>query len=60
MHAKNDLPCLIAGGANGRIKGNRHLQYPRATPWSNLLVSLAQKSGLGVDRLGVSTGPLDL
>jgi hypothetical protein len=60
VHAKNNLPCLIAGGANGRVKGNRHLQYPRATPWSNLLVSLAQKSGLEVDRLGVSTGPLDL
>lgn len=60
VHAKNNLPCLVAGGANGRIKGNRHLQYPRATPWSNLLVSLAQKAGLDVDRMGVSTGALDL
>jgi len=60
VHAKNNLPCVIAGGANGRIKGNRHLQYPRATPWSNLLVGLGQKAGLEVDKLGVSTGALDL
>jgi len=60
VHAKNNLPCLVAGGANGQIAGNRHLQYPAGTPWSNLLVGLAQKSGLEVERLGVSTGTLDL
>jgi hypothetical protein len=60
VHAKNDLPCLVAGGAGGRHGGNRHLRYPRATPWSNLLVALGQKAGLEVERIGVSNGTVDL
>jgi len=60
VHAKNDLPCVVAGGAGGRIKGNRHLQYPLATPWSNLLVGLAQAAGVETERVGVSNGVVAL
>jgi hypothetical protein len=60
VHAKNDLPCVVAGGAGGRVAGDRHLRHPRGTPWSNLLVSLGQKAGLEIDRMGVSNGRVDL
>jgi hypothetical protein len=60
VHAKNDLPCIVAGGAGGRLKGNRHMQHARGTPWSNLLVSLGQKAGLEIDRMGVSNGSISL
>jgi hypothetical protein len=60
VHAKNDLPCLVVGGAGGRHVGNHHLRYPRGTPWSNLLVAIGQKAGLEIDRLGVSNGTVDL
>ena len=60
VHAKNNLPCIVAGGAGGRLQGDRHLKYAKGTPWSNLLVALAQTAGLEVERLGVSSGRIDL
>jgi hypothetical protein len=60
VHAKNNLPCVVAGGAGGALKGNRHLQYARGTPWSNLLVSLVRKAGVDVERIGQSNGAVDL
>jgi len=60
VHAKNNLPCVVVGGAGGSLKGNRHLQYPRGTPWSNLLVTLAHKAGVDVEKVGESNGTIDL
>jgi hypothetical protein len=60
VHAKNNLPCVVAGGAGGALKGNRHLRYARGTPWSNLLVSLVQKAGGDLEQIGQSTGTVDL
>ena len=37
-HTPLELPCLVAGGANGRLKGGRHLKYPDNTPLMNLLM----------------------
>jgi ABC-type polysaccharide transport system permease subunit len=53
------LPILLVGGA-GQLKGGRHLPYPIDTPMSNLLVSMLDKVGVSVERLGDSTGRLDL
>jgi len=58
-HQHTDLPVFIAGGANGQLKGNRHLKYPADTPLSNLLLSIADKAGVHLDRLGDSTGRLE-
>ena len=59
-HSKENLPNVIVGGACGRIRGNRHLAYPRLTPHGNLLVAVAQKAGLDVEKLGLSNGRVDL
>jgi hypothetical protein len=58
IHNHSPLPVLVAGGAAGKLKGGRHLLYPENTPMSNLLLSILQKSGVNVDSVGDSTGPL--
>ena len=58
-HDRRNLPLVIVGGANGKIKGGRHLQYPN-TPMPNLLLTLADKAGVHVDKMGYSTGEIDL
>ena len=58
IHNHNPLPVLLAGGANGRIKGGRHLKYAENTPMANALVSVLNRAGIPQDRVGDSTGPL--
>ena len=58
IHDHAPLPVLVAGGANGRIKGGRHLMYPEGTPMSNLLVSILNKAGVEQEKVGDSTGLL--
>jgi hypothetical protein len=59
LHTHENLPCLLAGGAAGRLKGGRHLQYPEKTPTANLLLSMLDKLGVPTpERIGDSTGHL--
>ena len=59
-HLHADLPILLAGGAGGQIKGGRHNRYPDETPMSNLHLTLLDMLGVPVEKLGNSTGKLDL
>jgi Protein of unknown function (DUF1552) len=58
VHNHSPLPILLAGGAAGTLKGNRHLQYPDETPMANLLLSILHKAGVEQQSIGDSTGPL--
>jgi hypothetical protein len=58
LHRHTDLPCLLAGGLGGQMKTGRHLAYPENTPMSNLLVTVLDKAGVEVEKLGDSTGSL--
>jgi hypothetical protein len=60
QHDHDPLPILIAGGASGRLKGNRHLVTPAHTPMSNLMVSLLDTFGVRQDSFGDSTGMLEI
>jgi hypothetical protein len=51
-HNHFPLPSAIIGGANGKIKGNQHLKYPDQTPLSNLLLTLVQRAGVAVEKVG--------
>jgi Protein of unknown function (DUF1552) len=51
-HNHFPLPSAIIGGANGKIKGNQHLKYPDQTPLSNLLLTLAMRAGIPVEKFG--------
>jgi hypothetical protein len=57
-HTPLDLPVVLAGGANGRLKGGRHIRYPENTPFMNLCLTLLDKVNVTVDKLGDSTGVL--
>jgi hypothetical protein len=59
-HTHEDLPVLIAGGANGRIAGGRHVVYPAETPMTNLFLTLLDHIGVPAQSLGDSTGRLAL
>lgn len=58
QHDPKNLPILLLGGGTGRLKGGRHLRYPKDTPLANLHVSLLDKLGLPIDRIGDSNGAL--
>jgi hypothetical protein len=58
IHDHAPLPVLVAGGANGRMKGGRHLKYAEGTPMSNLLLTILDKAGIKQDSVGDSTGLL--
>src|SRR5215207_9702807 len=57
-HDHFPLPNVVLGGASGRMRGGRHLRYPDRTPMTNLLLSMLDKTGVDLERLGDSTAPL--
>jgi hypothetical protein len=59
-HAGDNLPLLLVGGGAGTLKGGRHIAYSDKPSIANLLVTLMDKMGMPVDRVGGSTGKLPL
>jgi hypothetical protein len=59
-HTHHDLPIALIGGAAGRIKGGRHVRYPKETPLNNLLLTMMDHTGVQLEKLGDSTGELKL
>jgi hypothetical protein len=59
-HTGSPLPHVLAGGAIGRMKGNRHIVTPENTPMANLLLAVAQTCGVEQDRFGVSKGVVEI
>ena len=57
LHNNNPLPQLLAGKGGG-IKGGQHLAMPKDTPHANLLLTMAQRAGVNLERFGDSTGAL--
>ena len=58
-HSPKDLPILLAGGANGKLKGGRHIRAAEGTPLSNLYMSMLYKLGVPADSIGASPGSLE-
>jgi hypothetical protein len=58
VHDHSPLPIFVAGGANGKMKGGRHLMYPEGTPMANLLLTILDKAGVPQEKVGDSTGIL--
>ncbi|MGY8695894.1 MAG: DUF1552 domain-containing protein, partial [Verrucomicrobiia bacterium] len=56
VHNHSNLPIIVAGGAAGGMKGNRHIRYEKPTPLANLHLSLLDKVGVKIDQFGDSTG----
>jgi hypothetical protein len=56
-HNHDDLPILVCGKGGGSIKAGRHLKV-EPQPLNNLYLSLLDRMGAPLDRLGDSTGKL--
>ena len=59
IHDPHNIPVMLVGGPDQWIKGGRHLKYDGDCS-ANLLVSVMDKLGLPTERIGVSTGKLDI
>ena len=59
-HDHNNLPVVLAGGAGGKLRPGRHIKTKGDVPMTNLYLSLLDKAGVKLDRLGDSTGRFDL
>src|SRR5213593_41862 len=59
-HSGDNLPILVMGGGAGTLKGGRHLLYKDRPSNANLLVSLMDKMGVPVEKVGGSNGKLNI
>ncbi|MBM3768052.1 MAG: DUF1552 domain-containing protein, partial [Acidobacteria bacterium] len=56
-HSQRDLPIIVAGGAAGRVAHGRYIALPGdETPLSNLYLTMLEKVGVPMEKLGDSTG----
>jgi hypothetical protein len=58
-HDRNNPPAVLVGGANGRMKGNRHI-VAKDTPTANLLLAIGHLGGVEIESLPASTGRIEL
>jgi len=60
QHQHYDVPHILIGGANGQLKGNRHLAYERKTVTTgNLLLNVLDMYGIHNEKQGDSSGRLE-
>ena len=60
VHNHLRVPLFLAGHANGQLKGNHHLLCPDGTPMANALLTVLRRLGVDINRIGDSTGELDI
>lgn len=60
-HWPKNVPVVVAGGGS-RLKGGRHIQFKEddEVPLTNLHLTLLDKMGVPMDKLGDSTGKLNM
>jgi len=58
IHLPENIPVIVAGKGSGTLKGGQHLMH-KGMPLANLHVSLMEKFGVHVDKLGNSTGKVE-
>src|SRR6185312_13639665 len=57
-HNQFPLPTALIGGGCGRIKGGQHLVYPDHTPVANVLLTMLDRAGVPLEKIGDSTGQM--
>ena len=58
LHNQYPLPIALVGRACGAVKGGQHINFPERTPMANVLLTMLQRTGVKVDKLGDSTGSI--
>ena len=51
---------FLAGKLGGKFSTGRHLAFPDKTPMTNLLLTILNQAGAPTEKLGDSTGPLEV
>jgi hypothetical protein len=59
QHDRSNPPAVLVGGAHGRMKGNRSI-ITKEEPTANLLLAMAHMAGAEIEKLGASTGRMDI
>jgi hypothetical protein len=57
-HNHKRVPIFLAGKAGGRVKGGQHIRCADSTPMANVLLTVMNKVGMGLDKVGDSTGEI--
>jgi hypothetical protein len=57
-HNQFPLPTALIGGGCGKLKGGQHLVYPDHTPLANVLLTMLDRAGVPLDKLGDSTSKM--
>jgi Protein of unknown function (DUF1552) len=57
-HNQYPLPTALVGKACGRIKGGQHVNFEQRTPLANVLLTMLQRTGVPIDKVGDSTGAI--
>jgi hypothetical protein len=61
VHSRLSIPTVLVGGGVFGLKGNRHVQAPKDTPFANLLLTLANKFDCNLESFGtLSKGTVDI
>lgn len=59
-HSPDNVPVLVLGGGSGALRGGRHLKYPNDPPLANLMVTVVDKLGIPIEKLGNSNAKLPI
>ncbi|MFM1886190.1 MAG: hypothetical protein RL026_1347 [Pseudomonadota bacterium] len=57
-HNQYPLPTTLLGKGAGTIRGNQHINFAERTPLANVLLTIMQRAGVPIDRVGDSTGAI--
>jgi hypothetical protein len=55
-HNQYPLPTAVVGRGGGQLRGGQHIDYGQRTPLANLHLTLLQRAGVPIDKVGDSTG----
>ncbi len=59
VHDHQNLPIIVAGGAAGRMRGNRHIRCEQPTALANLHLTLLDRIGVRLESFADSSGTID-
>jgi hypothetical protein len=57
-HNQYPLPTALLGGGCGKIRGGQHINFKERTPLANVLLTVLQRSGVPIEKVGDSTGAI--
>lgn len=59
-HTHERLPAVLVGKGLGDRRAGQHIDYKKDTPVTNLLLTMLDRMDVHPDKLGDSTGPLEI